>query len=203
MCRQRREPSGGSVAGKKITVGRASTTIGPELERALDRMISTTYAEVKREVEAIAADVTENARDNWYDNVQERTGKTRAGIDYEMRLTPTSLRGVVFSSNQATYMVRRRGPLSKLGRGVYAEEFAEVMRVFRATGKVPEGYAFARVTRTRRPVGVIKLEPDGKYPRDGKNVWKVLVLDYGKRIIRERLDDIDRALQAVARRVAA
>jgi hypothetical protein len=34
-------------------------------------------------------------------------------------------------------------------------------------------------------------------------VWKVLVLDYGKRIIRERLDDIDRALQAVARRVAA
>ncbi len=51
--------------------------------------------------------------------------------------------------------------------------------------------------------GVIKLEPDGKYPRDGKNVWKVLVLDFGKRIIRERLDDIDRALQAVARRAVA
>jgi hypothetical protein len=40
-------------------------------------------------------------------------------------------------------------------------------------------------------------------PRDGKNLWKVVVLDYGKRIIRERLTQIDKALQAAARRVAA
>lgn len=191
------------MAGKRITVGRASTTIGPELERALDRMISTTYAEIKREVEAIAADVTEHARAQWYDNVEERTGKTRAGIDYEMRLTPTSLRGVVFSSNKDTYYVKRRGPLSRLGKGVYAEEFAEVMRYFRANGRVPDGYSFARVTKTRRPIGVVKLDPQGKYPRDGRNVWKVLVLDYGKRLVKERLPEIDRALQAVAKRVAA
>jgi hypothetical protein len=64
------------VEGKKITVGRASVAIGPQLEAALDRMISTTYAEIKREVESIASDVTDYARSEWYENVTRRTGKT-------------------------------------------------------------------------------------------------------------------------------
>jgi hypothetical protein len=192
------------VAGKKITVGRASVSIGPELERALDRMISTTYAEIKREVEAIASDVTEHAQAEWYLNVTERTGRTGAGIDYEMRITPTHLRGVVFSTNKDTYYVRRPGPFSTIGRRVDGPEFANVMQTYRATGQVPDGYTVGRYTRTRRPVGVFRLVArDSTRPRDGKNLWKVVVLDYGRPVIRERLTQIDKALQAAARRVAA
>jgi len=192
------------VAGKRITVGRASTTIGPELEAALDRMISTTYAEIKREVEAIASDVTDYARAEWYQNVTRRTGKTGDGIDYEMRLTPTHLRGVVFSSTRSTYYVHRPGPFSKLGRRVDGPEFARLMHEYRTTGKLPEGYTVGRFTRTRRPVGVFRTEAiNAKRPRDGKNLWKIVVLDYGKRVVKERLADIDKALQSAARRVAA
>ena len=75
VCPPRREPSGGSVAGKRITVGRASVSIGPELEAALDRMISTTYREIKREVESIAEDVTDYARAEWYVNVTRQIGR--------------------------------------------------------------------------------------------------------------------------------
>jgi hypothetical protein len=167
-------------------------------------MISTTYAEIKREVEAIASDVTEHAQAEWYLNVTERTGKTGAGIDYEMRITPTHLRGVVFSTNKDTYYVRRPGPFSTIGRRVEGPEFALVMQTYRATGQVPDGYTVGRYTRTRRPVGVFRLTArDSMRPRDGKNLWKVVVLDYGRRLIRERLTEIDKALQAAARRVAA
>jgi hypothetical protein len=167
-------------------------------------MISTTYAEIKREVEAIAADVTEHAQAEWYLNVTRRTGKTGGGIDYEMRLTPTHLRGVVFSTNQDTYYVRRPGPFSNIGRRVDGAEFAKVMQVYRATGQTPDGYTVGRYTRTRRPVGVFRvIARDSVRPHDGKNVWKVVVLDYGKRVVRERLSEIDKALQAAARRVAA
>lgn len=192
------------MAGKKITVGRASAVIGPELERALDRMISTTYAEVKHQVEGIAADVTEHAKTNWYKNVQERTGKTGGGIDYEIRLTPDKLKGVIASDVKATYYVHRPGALSQIGRRVDSSEFAAIMMEYRRTGRVPEGYSVERFTRTRRPVGVFKLSPPpGSAPRDGKNLWKLLVIDYAKRLVKERIDDIDKALQTVARRVAA
>jgi len=192
------------MAGKQITVGRASVSIGPELERALDRMISTTYAEIKREVESITADITDHAKANWYQNVRERTGKTGGGIDYEMRLTPTHLRGIVASDTRATYFVHRPGPFSKVGRRVDGAEFAQVMQEYRRTGRVPDGYSVERFTRTRRPVGVFRLEPPpGSAPRDRKNLWKILVLDYGRRVVKERLPDIDKALQAAARRVAA
>jgi len=175
------------VAGKRITVGRASTSIGPELEAALDRMISTTYAEIKREVESIASDVTDYARGEWYQNVTRRTGKTGEGIDYEMRITPT----------------HRPGPFSRLGRRVDGEEFATIMQQYRNTGTIPEGYTVERYTRTRRPVGVFKINTESARPRDGKNVWKIVVLDYGKRLVKQRLPEIDKALQAAARRVAA
>lgn len=192
------------MAGKRITIGRASTTIGPELEAALDRMISTTYAEIKREVEGITADVTDHAKTEWYRNVTERTGKTGGGIDYEMRLTPTKLRGVVFSHNKDTYYVHRPGPFSMLGMRVSNDEYSDVMSAYRTTGRIPDGYTVRRFTRTRRAVGVFRLEPrPGSAPRDNKNLWKVLVLDYGKRVVKERLPQIDEALQAAARRAVA
>jgi hypothetical protein len=191
------------VAGKKITVGRASVSIGPELERALDNMISTTYVEIKRAVESLTSDVTENAKDNWYKNVIERTGKTGGGIDYEMRLGPNILRGVVFSHDKSTYYVRRAGPFSRLGQRVTNDEFSNVMSTYRATGQIPPGYTVQRWTRTRRAVGVFKIDPPGSAPRDGKNLWKVLVNDYGKRLAKERVGEIDKAMQAVARRLSA
>lgn len=191
------------MAGKKITVGRASVAIGPELEAALDRMISTTYVEIKREVESITSDVTDHARGEWYDNVTRRTGKTGGGIDYEMRLTPTKLRGVVFSHTKDTYYVHRPGPFSKLGRRVDNDEFSRVMSHYRATGQILPGYTVGRWTRQRRAIGVFRIDPPAGKIHDGKNLWKVLVLDYGKRLVKERLTDIDRALQAAARRVAA
>jgi hypothetical protein len=172
------------VAGKKITVGRASVAIGPQLEAALDRMISTTYAEIKREVESIASDVTDYARGEWYQNVTRRTGKTGEGIDYEMRITPTHLKGIVFSNTKATYYVHRPGPFSRLGRRV-------------------DGYTVERYTRTRRPIGVFRINTESARPRDGKNVWKIVVLDYGKKLVKQRLPQIDKALQAATRRLAA
>ena len=204
VCPPRREPSGGSVAGKRITVGRASVSIGPELEAALDRMISTTYREIKREVESIAEDVTDYARAEWYVNVTRRTGKTGDGIDYEMRLTPTHLKGVVFSHTKSTYYVHRPGPFSTLGRRVDGDEFAQIMHTYRTTGHIPDGYTVQRYTRTRRPVGVFRTDAkNAKRPRDGKNLWKIVVLDYGKRLVKERLPQIDEALQTAARRTAA
>lgn len=166
-------------------------------------MISTTYAEIKREVESIASDVTDYARAEWYENVTRRTGKTGGGIDYEMRITPTHLKGIVFSNTKATYYVHRPGPFSRLGRRVDGEEFSTIMQQYRNTGTIPEGYTVERYTRTRRPVGVFKINVESKRPRDGKNVWKIVAIDYGKRLVKQRLTDIDRALQAAARRLAA
>ena len=77
------------------------------------------------------------------------------------------------------------------------------MQQYRSTGTIPEGYTVERYTRTRRPVGVFKINVDSVRPRDGKNVWKIVVLDYGKRLVKQRLPEIDKALQAAARRVAA
>jgi hypothetical protein len=191
------------VAGKKITVGRASVAIGPQLEAALDRMISTTYAEIKREVESIASDVTDYARGEWYQNVTRRTGKTGEGIDYEMRITPTHLKGIVFSNTKATYYVHRPGPFSRLGRRVDGEEFSTIMQQYRNTGTIPEGYTVERYTRTRRPIGVFRINTESARPRDGKNVWKIVVLDYGKKLVKQRLPQIDKALQAATRRLAA
>ena len=191
------------MAGKKITVGRASVSIGPELERALDNMISTTYVEIKRAVEGVTADVTDHARAEWYKNVIERTGKTGGGIDYELRLGPDKLRGVVFSHEKSTYYVRRAGPFSRLGQRVTDDEFSHVMSTYRATGQIPAGYTVQRWTRTRRAVGVFKIDPPGSAPRDAKNLWKVLVNDYGKRLANERIPELEKAMQAVARRLSA
>lgn len=191
------------MAGKSVTVGRASVVIGPELERAINVMLSTTYAEVKREIEHITADVTDHARDEWYKNVTERTGKTGGGIDYEMRLTPTSLKGVVFSTTKDTYYVRRPGPFSKLGLRVSDEEFARVMSHYRATGTIPPGYSVQRFTRTRSAVGVFRINPPAGRIYDGKNLWKVLVTDYSRVVIRERMAEIEKALEVVAKRVSA
>jgi len=166
-------------------------------------MISTTYVEIKRAVESLTSDVTENVKDNWYKNVIERTGKTGGGIDYEMRLGPNNLRGVVFSHDKATYYVRRAGPFSRLGQRVTNDEFSNVMSEYRATGKIPPGYTVQRWTRTRRAVGVFKIDPPGSAPRDAKNLWKVLVSDYGKRLAKERVGEIDKAMQAVSRRLSA
>ena len=44
---------------------------------------------------------------------------------------------------------------------------------------------------------------NAKRPRDGRNLWKIVVLDYGKRLVKERLPQIDEALQTAARRTAA
>ena len=193
------------MAGKKITVGRASVTIGPELEAALDRMISTTYVEIKREVESITSDVTDHARGEWYDNVTRRTGKTGGGIDYEMRLTPTKLRGVVFSNTKDTYYVHRPGPFSRLLKRLNDAEYRDLMAYWRRNGTLPPEYVAESMTDRlgrRRPVRVSK-RIDNPQSYDGKNLWKILVLDYGKRLVKMRLLDIDRALQTAARRVAA
>ncbi len=166
-------------------------------------MISTTYAEIKREVEHITADVTNHARDEWYRNVTERTGKTGGGIDYEMRLTPTALRGVVFSHAKDTYYVRRPGPFSKLGLRVSDEEYARVMSEYRTSGTIPPGYSVQRWTRTRRAVGVFRINPPAGRTYDGKNLWKVLVTDYSRIVVRERLPEIEKALEVVGKRVNA
>lgn len=212
------------MAGKRITIGRASTTIGPELDRAVDQLIRDLAGDVVDVVEGIAEDLAENARKKWYDNVTERTGKSGRGNDYRLEVRGDAIKGVVFNDAQKRmkdpksrgapmrwgadinygYYVHRPGPFSTQLQQLNMDEYREVMRYYRANGRIPEGMVAQAMTDKlgrKRPVGVSKTVPNPER-YDGKNLWKLLVLDPSKQAIKVSLSALDKAMTASGKRFA-
>lgn len=203
----------------------ATVTLGPELQRHVDQLVRNVAGDVVAIVEAISNDIAEGARRQWYDNVTRRSGESGESNDYRLELRGTTVRGVIFNSatknvsrkkrfpgmvrgatvkvNAPTayaYFVRRPGPFSKTFKGLNLAEYSDLMRVWQETGALPPGYiarAMVDGKGRKRPVGVSKISENPKHA-DGKNVWKVLVIDRSKKLIEERLPDLDKALQASA-----
>jgi hypothetical protein len=200
----------------------AKVTVGPELQRAVDQLVRDVAGDVVTIIEEIANDLAEGARRDWYDNVRRRSGESGASNDYRLELKGTTVRGVVFNSatknlprqkkfagtvrgattkvyqpTEYAYFVRRPGPFSKIFKGLNAAEYSDVMRFWQANGSLPQGYVARSMVDgkgRKRPVGVSK-ETDNPLHADGKNLWKLLVLDRRKAAIEARLSDLDKALQ--------
>lgn len=204
----------------------AKVTLGPELQRSVDQLVRDVAGDVVMIVEEIAHDLAEGARTDWYKNVRRKSGESGESNDYRMELRGTSVRGVVY--NGATrnlprrqrfngapgtttkvyqptaygYFVRRPGPFSRIFKGLNAAEYSQVMSYWQANGTLPSGYIARAMQDTKgrkRPIGISK-ETDNPLHADGKNVWKVLVLDRKKDAIDARLDDLDKAMQSSAAR---
>lgn len=204
----------------------AKVTLGPELQRSVDQLVRDVAGDVVMIIEEIANDLAEGARTDWYKNVRRKSGESGASNDYRMELRGTSVRGIVYNGatknlprrqkfngapgtttkvyqpTEYGYFVRRPGPFSRIFTGLNFTEYSQVMSYWRANGRLPSGYIARAMEDTKgrkRPIGISK-ETDNPLHADGKNVWKVLVLDRKKAAIDARLDDLDRAMQSSAAR---
>jgi hypothetical protein len=212
------------VAGKRITIGRASTTIGPGLDQAVDQLVRDLAGDVVEVIETMASGLAENARKEWYNNVRERTGKSGAGNDYRLEVRGDAIKGIIFNDAKQgmrdpktqgmsmrprvdanyAYYVHRPGPFSTQLQLLDIEEYRKVMSYFRYTGRIPEGMVASAMTDKlgrRRPVGVSKVVTNPE-KWDGKNLWKLLVLDPSKKAIKESLGKLDKAMTASGKRFA-
>jgi hypothetical protein len=203
----------------------AKVTLGPELQRHIDRLVRDVAGDVVDIVEAISNDIAEGARRDWYDNVTKRSGESGASNDYRLELRASTVRGIVFNDasqmarsrkrsewrttyygatvkpfrpQSYAYFVRRPGPFSKMLVGLDIAQYREAMSYFRRHGSLPTNMVARSNVDGRgraRPIGisVVKANPEHY---DGKNLWKVLVLDRSKKLIAERIPDLDKALQA-------
>lgn len=210
------------MAGKKITVGRCSVEFGPQLEEAVDRLVRDIAGDMVDLVENLADELATNARKEWYQNVTKRTGKSGAGNDYRLEVRGDRVQGVVFNDAKQgmkdpktqgmlrrqfieanyAYYVHRPGPFSTQLQRLNDAEYRELMSFWKRTGTLPDGYVAERMNDSqgrRRPVGVAKAVSNPKR-FDGKNLWKLLVLDPSKIKIKQLLPDIDKAMMASARR---
>ena len=202
----------------------AKVTVGPELQRAVDQLVRDVAGDVVMIVEEIANDLSEGARREWYDNVTKRTGNSGESNDYRLELRGTTVRGIVYNDAQQeqrsrkksewrltpyggevrprklqnyAYYVRRPGPFSKLLRGLNLEEYRVAMSYYRTHGELPQNLLARSMTDGKgrnRPVGISKITVNPAH-YDGKNLWKLLILDRRKAAIDARLGDLDKALQ--------
>lgn len=201
-------------------------TLGPELQRAVDKLVRDVAGDVIQIVEEIANDLAKGARTDWYKNVRRKSGESGESNDYRMELRGTSVRGIVYNGatrnlprrqkfngapgtttkvyqpTEYGYFVRRPGPFSRIFKGLNDAEYSQVMSYWQANGTLPAGYIARAMVDSKgrqRPIGISK-ETDNPLHADGKNVWKVLVIDRKKAAIDARLDDLDKALQSSADR---
>lgn len=176
------------------------------LEPKIQDMINASYGAVIEVVELMSSETVMHAKNEWYKNVNEETGRSRAGIQYEMRLKGDYIIGVVL--NNATnagskygYMIKRPKALSVKYRRVELQEYRRLMSYYRDNGRLPAGYVAASMTDRlgrKRPVGISKLEPNPK-AADGRNLWQLLVKRGHKPIVKRHLRSLDKALQKVAK----
>jgi hypothetical protein len=219
-------PVGESLLGDLVAASSATVTLGPELQRAVDQLVRDVAGDVIKIVEEIANDLAKGARADWYKNVRRKSGESGNSNDYRMELRGTSVRGIVYNGatknlprrekfngapggtvkvygpTEYGYFVRRPGPFSRIFVGLNFTEYSTVMSYWRANGRLPDGYiarAMQDAKGKERPIGISK-ETDNPFHADGKNLWKVLVIDRKKAAIEARLDDLDKALQASAAR---
>jgi hypothetical protein len=219
-------PVGESLLGDLVAASSVTVTLGPELQRAVDQLVRDVAGDVIQIVEEIANDLAKGARTDWYKNVRRKSGESGSSNDYRMELRGTSVRGIVYNGatknlprrqrfngapggtvkvygpTEYGYFVRRPGPFSRIFKGLNDAEYSQAMTYWQANGRLPDGYIARAMQDTKgrqRPIGISK-EGDNPLHADGKNLWKVLVLDRKKAAIEARLDDLDKALQASAAR---
>lgn len=191
------------MARIKVGTGRVSVEIGPELDRAIRGILTGAESGLEGEIEALIDKVRDDARAVWYDQVDERTGRSRESIEAELRVSPSAITGVVFATQKATYMIRRPGPLSmrSTNRMARPEEYAGLMSTFRETGRLPPGYIAERI-EDGRPTA-IRREYVNPKASDGKSMWVENVLKPGRKLIRDKRKQIEKAVQASAARRTA
>lgn len=206
------------MAARKITVGNASVTLGPELDKAIDRLIRESAGEVVSTLESIGEELVHNARTEWYKNVEEQTGRSGRGTDYRLEASSDRLRLVVFNDAKEygkgkhtgwkvrefkyAYYVHRPGPFSQKLKQLDAEEYSRLMSYWRIHKAIPEGITVRAMRDAKgrnRPIGAAKAV-DNPQHWDGKNLWKLLVLDVSKKVIASRLVALDKALSAAGKR---
>lgn len=195
-------------------------TIGGGLEKAIDRLIREAAGEVVSTLESIGDELVHNARTEWYKNVEEQSGRSGRSTDYRLEARGDALRMVVYNDAKQTgkgahtkwrvrdfnyaYYVHRPGPFSRKLQGLDAEEYSRLMAHWRKYKTIPEGIvvrAMQDKKGRKRPIGAAKSIENPKH-FDGKNLWKLLVIDVSKKVIASRLVALDRALSAAGKRLA-
>lgn len=100
------------------------------------------------------------------------------------------------------YFVHAPLPISTIAKSVPLDEYRQLMRLWRAERRLPEGYiasAYKDRKGRSRPVGIAKILRN-PLASDGKRVWDTLVIKGSKPVIKRKALDLDRALQAAATR---
>jgi len=138
-------------------------------------------------------------------NDAKALAKRDVNVDAQGRLLPgrqEKADSIVATEEFYAYFVHTPGALSTIAKSVPMAEYRQLMKFFRANGRLPEGYiAAANVDRLgrKRPVGLARLVRN-PLRSDGKPVWNKLVIKGSGPVIKRRALDLNRALQAAANR---
>jgi hypothetical protein len=188
----------------KVVYGSGSVTVAVDgtLERTLRDAVRAASRGIADSIEALVDEVSDDAKTDWYEQVDKRTGKSQASITPEMRITTDKVTGVVYATQKATYMIRRPGPLSTLSSRRVADprEYFEVRDYYRKNGRMPEGYTYARL-EDGDPVGVRKTRPNPK-ASDGKSMWVENVLKPGRKLVTKNVRSIEKAAKKAVKGVS-
>lgn len=172
-----------------------------KIARTLEQLVDNCVQEVGALLVDIADDVEAHAEGNWYKQVRRRTGKTGTALETNLRTRGSDrLEAVVASTNKASYMVHRPGPLSMRARRATADEYAQMMSQYRRTGTLPEGVTMGRLDADGQPM-MLRIVTRNPLASDGKTLWSQLVIKDGKKMTTARAGEIDTALQRAADRL--
>ena len=188
----------------KVTYGSGSVTVTLDgtLERTIRAAVQAASNGLADAIEQLIEGVANDARDGWYEQVDKRTGKSRESIDTELRITPTTITGVVLATQKATYMIRRPGPLSMLSPTyvIPADEYGKVYAYVIANKAFPPGYK-GLIATDGHPYRVRKLRPNPK-ASDGKSMWQENVMRPGRKQIKASVRMLEKAAKKAVKGVS-
>lgn len=173
-----------------------------KLEQVMTDLLALAVSEVGRTLVDIANDAEHNAEGKWYTQVRKRTGKTGTLKTELRRDTGGTLKAVVSSesdTSNATYLVRRPGPLSTVKLSTGKVRYAEYMSFFRKNGRLPD-FVESGKSVDGQPWWIKRIEMN-PLRSDGKNLWNELATKEGTKLILARVDDLDAAMQRAADRL--
>jgi hypothetical protein len=174
--------------------GGVTVAVSGTLERTLRAAYTAATKGIATAIESIVDEVAEDARDDWYDQVDKRSGDSQESITSEMRITTDKVTGIVYATKKSTYMIKRPGPLSvkSSSRLANPQVYWEVRDFYRKNGQMPTGFTFARLDENGDPIGVRRIRPNPK-ASDGKNMWLENVKKPGKKRINQQISTIRKA----------
>lgn len=179
----------------RVVYGSGSVTVAVDgtLERTLRAAVDGATKGLATTIETLVDDVATDARGDWYDQVNKRTGKSEKSIDTEMRVTTDTVTGVVYADDKTTYMIRRPGPLSMLSPTsvLRNDEYAKVYAYVMENKQFPPGYK-GQIASDGHPYRVRRMRPNPK-ASDGKNMWQENVKKPGKKRITQQIGTIKKA----------